>query len=100
VVVLALAGCGGHGLSQADRERMNAEFARIDLSIPNMTLGGQPANQAGLEQLTKKYVATTRKYADGLGDDAVRQRLGDEADQLRPWCLRCSALLEQEREKY
>jgi hypothetical protein len=79
---------------------MNAAFARIDYEISNSTLGAPPANQANLERLTHRYVDATRKYADDLGDDEVKQRLADEAEQLEPWCPPCVEILNQERGKY
>lgn len=100
LVAALAAGCGGHKQSKAERAAMNAEFARIDYAISNSTLGAPPANEANLERLTHRYVDATRKYADDLGDDDVKQRLADEAEQLEPWCLPCVEILNRERGNY
>jgi hypothetical protein len=99
IAVLA-AGCGGHKQSKAEKAAMNAEFAKIDYAISTATPRSLGANQAYLELMTRKYVATTRKYADDLGDDEVKRRLATEAEQLAPWCPTCVEILKQEVESY
>jgi hypothetical protein len=98
LVGLLAAGCGGHKQSKAERAAMNAEFALIDYKISNWTMGPGYADQNGLEQLTRRYVAATRKYADDLGDNEVKRRLTVEAGQLQPWCLPCVDILRREVE--
>jgi hypothetical protein len=97
-VALLASGCGGHKRSKAERAAMNAEFARIDYRISNWTMGPGYADQNGLEQLTRRYVAATRKYSDDLGDKEVKRRLAVEADQLQPWCPPCVDILRREAE--
>ena len=75
---------------------MNTEFARLDYAISTASPRSTAANQGYLEQLTHKYVATTRKYADDLGDNEVQRRLVTEAQQLAPWCPSCVEILKQE----
>jgi thiamine biosynthesis lipoprotein ApbE len=98
LVLLALlaAGCGGHKQSKAEKAKMNTEFARIDYAISTSSPRSLGANQGALEQLTHRYVATTRKYADDLGDNEVKRRLATEAEQLAPWCPSCVEILKQE----
>ena len=79
---------------------MNAEFARLDYAISTSSPRSLGANQGYLEQLTHKYVATTRKYADDLGDNEVQRRLVTEAEQLAPWCPSCVEILKQELASY
>ena len=80
---------------------MNAEFARIDYAISTATPGilGY-ANQNGLEQLTRQYVDTTRKYPDDLGDREVKRGSRSRPNQLAPWCPPCVGILKQELESY
>jgi hypothetical protein len=100
LVALVAAGCGGHKQSKAEKAAMNAEFAKIDYAISTSSPRSLGANQAYLEQLTHKYVAATRKYADDLGDDEVKRRLATEAEQLAPWCPACIEILKRELESY
>jgi hypothetical protein len=98
VAVAALAsGCGGeHKQSKAERAAMNAEFAKIDFGIAQSTMGPGYADQQYLERLTRRYVATTRKYRDDLGDAEVNRRLTHEAEQVAPWCPPCVEILRRE----
>ena len=96
LVALLVAGCGGHEQSKAERAAMNAEFAQIDWKISNWTMGPGYADQNGLEQLTHRYVAATRKYKDALGDKEVKRRLAVEANQLAPWCPPCVDVIRRE----
>jgi hypothetical protein len=98
LIALLAAGCGGHKQSKADRAKMNAEFAQIDWKISNWTMGPGYADQNGLEQLTRRYLATTRKYHDDLGDKEVRRRLTVEANQLAPLCPPCVDIIRREVE--
>jgi hypothetical protein len=98
LVALLAAGCGGHEQSKADRAAMNAEFAKIDFRIAQWTMGPGYAYQNDLEQLTRRYVAATRKYHDDFGDKEVKRRLTNEARQLAPWCLQCVDILRREVE--
>jgi hypothetical protein len=100
LVALLASGCGGHKQSKAEKAAMNAEFAKIDYAISMSTPRSLGANQAYLEQLTHRYVAATRKYADDLGDDQVKRRLATEAEQLAPWCPSCVEILKRELESY
>ena len=101
LIPLLASGCGGHKQSKAERSAMNAEFAQIDLEISNWTMGSPGyADQNGLEQLTRRYVKTTRKYRDDLGDREAKRRLTVEANQLAPWCPPCVGVLRQELESY
>ena len=100
LIALLASGCGGHKQSKAERSAMNAEFAQIDFKISNWTMGPGYADQNGLEQLTRRYVKTTRKYRDDLGDSEAKRRLTVEADQLGPWCPTCVGILRQELESY
>ena len=79
---------------------MNAEFARLDYAISTSTPRSLGTNQGYLERLTRKYVATTHKYADDLGDNEVKRRLATEAVQLAPWCPACIEILKRELESY
>jgi thiamine biosynthesis lipoprotein ApbE len=99
-VALVAAGCGDHTQSKAEKAAMNAEFTRIDYAISTASPRSTAANQPYLEQMTHKYVAATRKYADDLGDDEVTRRLASEAEQLAPWCPGCVEILKQELERY
>jgi hypothetical protein len=96
LIVLLAAGCGGDKQSKAERARMNAEFAQIDWKISNWTMGPGYADQNGLAQLTRRYVAATRKYKDDLGDTEVKRRLTVEANQLAPWCPPCVDIIRRE----
>jgi hypothetical protein len=96
LIALLAAGCGGHKQSKADRAKMNAEFAQIDWKISNWTMGPGYADQNGLEQLTRRYVAATRKYHDALGDKEVNRRLTVEANQLAPFCPPCVGVIRRE----
>jgi hypothetical protein len=96
LLLLLAAGCGGHGQSKADRAKMNAEFAQIDWKISNWTMGPGYADQNGLQQLTRRYVAATRKYRDDLGDTEVKRRLTTEANQLAPFCPPCVDVIKRE----
>jgi hypothetical protein len=98
LVALLATACGGHKQSKADRAAMNAEFAKIDFRIAQWTMGPGYAYNNNLEQLTRRYVAATRKYHDDLGDKEVKRRLTTEASQLAPWCLRCVDILRSEVE--
>jgi hypothetical protein len=100
LVALLTAGCSGHKQSKAEKAAMNAEFARIDYAISTSSPRSLGANQAALEQLTRRYVAATRKYADELGNDEVKRRLATEAEQLAPWCPTCVEMLRQELQSY
>jgi hypothetical protein len=100
LVAVVAASCGGHKQSKAEKAAMNAEFAKIDYAISTSSPRSLGANQPYLEQLTHRYVATTRKYADDLGDDEVKRRLATEAEQLAPWCPECVEILKQELERY
>jgi hypothetical protein len=99
IAVLA-AGCGGHKQSKAEKTAMNAEFAKIDFAISVSTPRSLGANQAYLEQLTHRYIAVTRKYADDLGAADVKRRLTTEAEQLAPWCPSCVEILNRELESH
>jgi hypothetical protein len=98
LTALLAAGCGGHKQSKAERAAMNAEFASIDWKISNWTMGPGYADQSGLQQLTRRYVAATRKYRDDLGDKEVKRRLTVEANQLAPWCPPCVDIIRREVE--
>ena len=100
LITLLASACGGHKQSKAERAAMNAEFAQIDYKISNWTMGPDYADQNGLEQLTRRYVKATRKYADDLGDNEVKRRLATEAAQLGPWCPTCVGILNQELVSY
>ena len=100
LIALLASGCGGHNQSKAERAAMNAEFTQIDFKISNWTMGPGYADQNGLEQLTRRYVTTTRKYTDDLGENEVKRRLATEADQLGPWCPTCVGILKHELESY
>jgi hypothetical protein len=98
-VCLLASGCGGDKQSKADRAAMNAEFAKIDFRIAQMTMGPGPADhQEGLEQATRRYAAAIRKYRDELGDREVNRRLSHEAEQVAPWCPACVGILRHEAE--
>ena len=98
-IPLLASGCGGqHEQSKADRTAMNAEFARIDFRIAQYTMGPGPASQKSLEALTRRYVATTRKYRDDLGAAEVNRRLEHEAEQVAPSCLPCVEIIRREAE--
>ena len=97
-IAFLASGCGGHEQSKADRAAMNAEFARIDFRIAQYTMGPGPARPEELEALTRRYVATTRKYRDDLGDAEVSRRLSHEAEQVAPTCLPCVEILRREAE--
>ena len=96
LLLLVATGCGGHKQSKADRAKMNAEFAQLDWKISNWTMGPGYADQNGLEQVTRRYVAATRKYHDDLGDREVKRRLTVEANQLAPWCPPCVDVIRRE----
>ena len=96
LIAVVAAGCGGHKQSKAERAKMNAEFAQIDWKISNWTMGPGYADQNGLEQLTRRYIAATRKYHDDLGDKEVKRRLAVEANQLAPWCPPCVDVIRRE----
>jgi len=91
--------CGGQDKqSKADRAAMNAEFARIDFRIAQYTMGPGPASEKSLEALTRRYVATTRKYRDDLGAAEVHRRLEHEAEQVAPSCPPCVEIIRREAE--
>ena len=92
------AGCGGHEQSKAERDAMNAEFAKIDFGIAQTTMGPGYADEKYLERLTRRYVVATRKYRDDLGDAEVNRRLSHEAEQVGPWCPPCVEILRREAE--
>jgi hypothetical protein len=98
LIAYLVAGCGGHEQSKAERAKMNAEFAQIDWKISNWTMGPGYADQNGLVQLTRRYVAATRKYHDDLGDNEVKRRLTVEANQLAPLCPPCVDVIRREVE--
>ena len=100
LVGILAAGCGGHEQSKAEKAAMNAEFARIDYAISTSSPRSLGTNQGALEQLTRRYVATTRKYADDLGANEVKRRLATEAEQLAPWCPSCVEILKRELASY
>jgi hypothetical protein len=98
VSLLASACGGGNKQSKEDRAAMNAEFSQIDFRIAQWTMGPGYTNQKDLEQLTRRYVATARKYRDDLGDAEVNRRLTHEAEQVAPWCPPCVEILRREAE--
>jgi hypothetical protein len=59
-------------------------------------MGPGYADQNGLERLTRRYVAATRKYKDALGEREVKRRLTTEANQLAPWCPPCVDVIRHE----
>jgi hypothetical protein len=95
-VSLLASGCGGDKQSKTDRAAINAELSKIDFRIAQRTMGPGYADEKGLEQDTRRYVAAIRKYRDELGDGEVNRRLSREAEQLAPWCLACVAILRRE----
>jgi hypothetical protein len=97
VSVLA-SGCGGDKQSKADRAAMNAEFAKIDFHIAQTTMGPGYAKEKLLEQATRRYAATIRKYRDELGDGEANRRLSHEAEQVGPFCPPCVEILRREAE--
>jgi hypothetical protein len=101
IAVLA-AGCGEkrHKQTEAERIKMENEFSVVAMNIGRATMGSGPADQATMEQFTNDYIALTHKYADDLGDEAVKKLLTDEVAQIQPWCLPCGVLLYRERAKY
>jgi hypothetical protein len=100
LAVVFLAGCrGGDHQSAAEKKAMNAKFAELDYAISSTTLS-QPPYPEHLEPLIDQYVAAIRKYADDLGDDEVKRRLGEKAAEVAPFCLPCVGTLDSEREKY
>ena len=97
-IAFCAAGCGGNKQSKAERAAMNAEFAKIDFRIAQWTMGPGHTDQTALEALTRRYVATTQKYRDDLGDTEVNRRLSHEAEQVAPWCPSCVEILRRESE--
>ena len=79
---------------------MNAEFAQIDYEISNCRRWAPATPTRTARAVHTQYVATTRKYADDLGDNEVKRRLATEAQQLAPWCPSCVGILRQELESY
>jgi len=101
LIAALAAGCGEkHKQTEAERAKMENEFSQVAMNIANATITSGPADEATMEQYTNDYIALTRKYADDIGDEAVKQRLGDEVSQVQPWCLQCGVLLLRERAKY
>jgi hypothetical protein len=98
VALCATACGGGDKQSKEERTAMNAEFAQIDFRIAQWTMGPGPTNQSDLEALTRRYVATVRKYRDDLGNAEVNRRLSHEAEQVAPTCLPCVEILRRESE--
>jgi outer membrane murein-binding lipoprotein Lpp len=93
-----LAGCGGSG--SANRAAMDVKFQKIDAEMANYETLNSQYNESHFEQATRNYIALVRKYADTLGPAEARQRLRDKGDELSAYCLPCTAILDDEAQKY
>ena len=102
LIAVLTAGCGEkrHHQTEAERIKMQNQFGQLIVNIGDATKGSGPADESAMEQLTKAYIALTRKYADDLGDARVKQQLTDALPQIQPWCLPCGEMLVRERAKY
>ena len=102
LIAVMAAGCGEtrHHQTEAERIKMESEFAKVAIDIGGATMGSGPAVETVMERFTNDYIGLTRKYADDLGNAEVKKRLTDELPQVQPWCLQCGVLLIRERAKY
>jgi hypothetical protein len=93
-----LAGCGGNG--SANRSAMEAKFQKVDAEMANYETLNSQFNESHFELATRDYIALVRRYADTLGHAEARQRLREKGDELSAYCLPCTAILEDEAQKY
>jgi hypothetical protein len=94
LAAVLLVGCG----TSASVETMNAKFDKLDYEMATIETGATPHEH--LARLTRQYIALTREYGDQLGTDEVKRRLAEKARELAPYCLPCTATLDNERKKY
>ena len=102
LLAVLVAGCGEkrHHQTAAERVKMQNEFGQAMVNFGEATKGSGPADETVMEQLTKQYIALTRKYADEIVTAQAKQRLTDALPQVQPWCLPCGVTLLRERAKY
>jgi hypothetical protein len=94
LAAVLLVGCG----QDTSVKAMNAKFAKVDYDMATIETGATPHEH--LARLTRQYIALTREYGDQLGTEEVKRRLAEKARELAPYCLPCTATLDNERKKY
>jgi hypothetical protein len=94
IAAVLLAGCGQSGSTKA----MNAKFEKLDYEMATIEEGETPYEH--LARLTRRYIGLVREYDDQLGADEAERRLAEKAAELAPYCLPCTATLDDERKKY
>jgi hypothetical protein len=95
LMAVLLAGCGQAG----DTKAMDAKFQKLDYQMASMeTLAASYGDD--LPKATLQYIALVREYKDQLGPDEATRRLVEKADELRPFCLPCTATLLDDTRKY
>jgi hypothetical protein len=97
LAVLLLAACGDE--RSAATKAMDVKFQRMDSKFVSLETVAAPYS-AALEEATQQYIALVRKYADQLGPEEVKQRLVDKGNEVAPYCLPCTAALDDEAKKY
>jgi protein involved in sex pheromone biosynthesis len=89
LAVLLVSGCGDQ------RTPVEKQLADVDYKMANLEVGVSPSAHL-LTQLTRQYIALTRKYADALGPAQVKQKLEAKELELQAYCLPCSGLVTKE----
>jgi hypothetical protein len=97
LLALVLVACGNDG--SAARNAMEVKFQRIDYEMGNME-NLNTAYGSELAKATQRYIRLVREYADQLGPAEVKRRLVQKRDEVAPYCLPCSATLDDEAKKY
>jgi hypothetical protein len=93
-VAVLLVGCG----TSASEKAMKSKFTKLDYEMATVETGATPHEY--LAKLTRQYIMLVREYADQLGTDEAERRLTEKADELAPYCLACSAAVDEERKRY
>jgi hypothetical protein len=95
LMAILLAGCSQAG----DTKDMDAKFEKLDYQMAGMeTLAAAYGDD--LPKATQQYIALVREYKDQLGPAEAKRRLVEKGDELRPFCLPCTATLYDETRKY
>jgi hypothetical protein len=98
LAVVLVAACGD--TRSPARRAMETKFEKIDFEMGNMETLSVAYNHARLEDATQRYIALVRHYANQLGPREARRRLKDKGDEVAPYCLPCTAMLESEATRY
>jgi hypothetical protein len=99
LLAVALAAACGDNRSAA-RKAMDARFREIDYRMSTLETTASAYNHTYLEKATQQYILLVRRYADLLGRKEVKRRLQEKGDEIAPYCLPCTALLDDETRRH